>query len=118
LEFVRDAGIEMELYGLVQVHHEGIRRHNEESLENARKLLNSMYKAYLTECEVYPLIVSSPSCAKSSIGDLICTAAQKLQADLAVVGCRGIGAFKRFFMGSVSKYVAENCQSPVLIVKD
>eukprot|EP00923_Selenidium_pygospionis_P045676 GHVN01078900.1.p1 GENE.GHVN01078900.1~~GHVN01078900.1.p1 ORF type:complete len:192 (+),score=25.58 GHVN01078900.1:142-717(+) len=117
LEFVKDAGLEMELYGMIQVHHEGIRRHNEDALESARKLLKNMYKQYLLDCDVFPLIVASPSVAKSSIGDLICKTAATIQADMCIVGCRGLGSLKQFFMGSVSKFVLEHAHCPVTVVK-
>ncbi|KAJ4790810.1 Adenine nucleotide alpha hydrolases-like superfamily protein [Rhynchospora pubera] len=49
--------------------------------------------------------------------DAICEAAEKLHADLLVVGSRGLGMIKRAFLGSVSDYLAHHAKCPVLIVK-
>jgi nucleotide-binding universal stress UspA family protein len=38
-------------------------------------------------------------------------------ADLIIIGNRGMGMVKRFFMGSVSNYVMENAFCPVMVVK-
>ena len=37
-------------------------------------------------------------------------------ADLLVVGCRGLGAFRGMLLGSVSSYVASHAHCPVVIV--
>lgn len=49
--------------------------------------------------------------------DMICQAAEERHVDLLVVGSRGLGMFKRAFLGSVSDYCAHHAQCPVLIVK-
>ncbi|XP_010921510.1 universal stress protein A-like protein [Elaeis guineensis] len=49
--------------------------------------------------------------------DVICEMAQKLGADLLVMGSHGYGFIKRAFLGSVSDYCARNAKCPVLIVK-
>ncbi|KAJ8435570.1 hypothetical protein Cgig2_020032 [Carnegiea gigantea] len=49
--------------------------------------------------------------------DMICQAAEERHIDLLVVGSRGLGMFKRAFLGSVSDYCAHHAQCPVLIVK-
>ena len=41
----------------------------------------------------------------------------KNKFDLIVIGSRGMGAVKQFFMGSTSSYVIHKSQIPVLIVK-
>ncbi|KAF3323507.1 universal stress protein A-like protein [Carex littledalei] len=49
--------------------------------------------------------------------DAICEAAEKLHANLLVVGSRGLGMIKRAFLGSVSDYLTHHARCPVLIVK-
>ncbi|KAJ3673562.1 hypothetical protein LUZ60_005554 [Juncus effusus] len=49
--------------------------------------------------------------------DMICQAAEQMHVDLLIVGSRGLGTFKRAFLGSVSDYCAHHARCPVLIVK-
>ncbi|KAH7652888.1 Universal stress protein A family protein [Dioscorea alata] len=49
--------------------------------------------------------------------EMICQAVQQKSVDLVVVGSRGLGKFKRAFLGSVSDYVAHHAKCPVVIVK-
>ena len=49
--------------------------------------------------------------------DLIVAAAQDLNADLIVIGSRGLGGFKRLMLGSVSDGVTHHAHCPVLIVR-
>ncbi len=43
--------------------------------------------------------------------------AEENNADLIVIGSRGLGTFKEMMLGSVSHYVAQHARVPVLIVK-
>ena len=43
--------------------------------------------------------------------------AEKKDFDLIVIGSRGMGAIKEFFLGSTSNYVMHKSKKPVLIVK-
>lgn len=43
--------------------------------------------------------------------------AEKKNFDLIVIGSRGMGATKEFFLGSTSNYVMHKSKKPVLIVK-
>ncbi|KAH7542967.1 universal stress protein A-like protein [Ziziphus jujuba] len=49
--------------------------------------------------------------------DVICQMAEKLGADVLVMGSHGYGLIKRTFLGSVSNHCAQNVKCPVLIVK-
>ncbi|KAF8018336.1 hypothetical protein BT93_H3280 [Corymbia citriodora subsp. variegata] len=49
--------------------------------------------------------------------DVICQMADKLGADLLVMGSHGYGLIKRAFLGSVSNHCAQNAKCPVMIVK-
>lgn len=42
---------------------------------------------------------------------------EKLNADLIVMGTRGLGIVKGVLLGSVSQYITERAKSPVLLVK-
>jgi nucleotide-binding universal stress UspA family protein len=50
-------------------------------------------------------------------GEHIVNAANDPGTDLAVVGARGLGAFKRLLLGSVSEHVLHHAECPVLIVR-
>jgi nucleotide-binding universal stress UspA family protein len=49
--------------------------------------------------------------------DEIVDAARRGDADLVVIGARGLGAMKRLFLGSVSERVLHRVECPILVVK-
>jgi nucleotide-binding universal stress UspA family protein len=49
--------------------------------------------------------------------ETLCEIAGHLGVDLVVVGARGLGASKRFFVGSVSDRVVHHAPCPVLVVR-
>jgi nucleotide-binding universal stress UspA family protein len=49
--------------------------------------------------------------------DKIVSVAEEEQADLIVLGSRGLGGFQRFLLGSVSDGVLHHAHCPVLIVR-
>ncbi|XP_022720139.1 universal stress protein PHOS32-like [Durio zibethinus] len=49
--------------------------------------------------------------------DVICQVAEKIDADVLVMGSHGYGLIKRAFLGSVSNHCAQQVKCPVLIVK-
>eukprot|EP00386_Alphamonas_edax_P013387 GDKI01041363.1.p1 GENE.GDKI01041363.1~~GDKI01041363.1.p1 ORF type:complete len:201 (+),score=70.61 GDKI01041363.1:67-669(+) len=104
--------------GLIMLRREDLHEQNEAAIEEGKKVIQQMYAQHLKDTTVFPLLVATESGAKSALGDAICQAATALHCEMVVIGCRGLGAFKRFFLGSVSKYVVENCHTPVLLVKD
>ena len=57
------------------------------------------------------LLVGNPS-------DEIVTHADSIGADLIVVGSRGLGAFGRMLLGSVSRGVLRESRRPVLVVPE
>lgn len=44
--------------------------------------------------------------------------ATELNANALIIGSRGLGAFKRAFLGSVSDYIVHHSQVPVVVVKE
>jgi len=50
-------------------------------------------------------------------GDLICKAVKQYNIQTVVVGRRDMGDFKRFFVGSTSKYIVENAECNVIVIK-
>ncbi|MDH3312187.1 MAG: universal stress protein [Nitrosopumilus sp.] len=50
-------------------------------------------------------------------GDYIVKLAQKQNFDLIVIGARGMGSVKEFFLGSVSHYIIHKSKIQVLVVK-
>ena len=54
------------------------------------------------------------------IGDpakMILTYSKESDADLIVMGSRGLGAIKQIIMGSVSQYLVTHAECPVLVVR-
>ncbi|KAK9078576.1 hypothetical protein SSX86_002633 [Deinandra increscens subsp. villosa] len=49
--------------------------------------------------------------------EMIVEAAEDMNADLLVVGSRGLGQIKRAFLGSVSDYCVHHAKCPVLVVR-
>ncbi|BAY61420.1 hypothetical protein NIES22_14850 [Calothrix brevissima NIES-22] len=50
-------------------------------------------------------------------GRIICEVARKAQADLIIIGRRGLTGIKEFFLGSVSNYVLHHAHCSVLTVQ-
>lgn len=49
-------------------------------------------------------------------GEEIIRLVEKEVVDMIVMGCRGVGAVKRFFLGSVSEYVTRHSKVPCVVV--
>ncbi|KAI7990292.1 Universal stress protein A-like protein [Camellia lanceoleosa] len=49
--------------------------------------------------------------------DVICIAAEKLEADILVMGSHDYGFFKRALLGSVSDHCAKHVKCPLVVVK-
>lgn len=50
-------------------------------------------------------------------GRIICELADTWEADLIVIGCRGLKGLKEMFLGSVSNYVTHHSPCSVLIIR-
>lgn len=79
--------------------------------EEGRGVLEEFSKEIPQDVEVKSVFeVGSP-------GPAVLSVAKKYEADLIVMGSRGLGPLKGLFMGSVSSYVVTHAPCPVLIVK-
>ena len=55
--------------------------------------------------------------AKGDARDEIVDYVESIKADTLILGSRGLGAFKRAFLGSVGDYCVHHCHCPVIVVK-
>ncbi|PON44921.1 Universal stress protein [Parasponia andersonii] len=81
--------------------------------ENSAALLSRA----LQMCKEKPNIKAETLILEGDPKDRICQAAEQMHVDLLVVGSRGLGTFKRAFLGSVSDYCAHHVKCPILIVR-
>ena len=83
----------------------------EDMEETGKEILNDVVKEIPTGVKVKSVFeVGSP-------GPALLAVAKKYNADLIVMGSRGLGPLKGLFMGSVSSYVTSHSTCPVLIIK-
>ncbi len=83
----------------------------EDMEETGKEILNEVVKEVPADVTVKSVFeVGSP-------GPAVLAVAKKYQADLIVMGSRGLGPLKGLFMGSVSSYVTSHSTCPVLVVK-
>jgi len=68
---------------------------------------------WLGQLQIKYKIVSE---AAKSPGEALCRLAEDEQADMIVIGSRGLSAIKRAMIGSVSEYVVRNSGLPCLVV--
>ncbi len=59
----------------------------------------------------------SSALVEGSPKDVIIAAAEEWEADLIVLGSHGYGPIRRFFLGSISNYIANNAPCSVEIVR-
>ena len=76
-------------------------------------LLDAVKKAKNKNSE----LVVTKILAEGRPSDKIVETAKEQKCDLIVIGSRGLGGIKEFFLGSVSNRVADHAQCPVLIIK-
>ncbi len=91
---------------------EGVNKMVEQCRENAKQLLEQtaeQCQSWASEVET-TLLDGHPAAAILEFIDLE-------QPDLITVGARGLGALRRFLLGSVSERVAKHARSSVLVVR-
>jgi len=111
-------GAQLSPFVPVLINSNEIWKNNEMHLKQARQLLHSIYDKYLKKFHVINLLISNNTKNKENIGTVIVDTAHQFEVDYVVVGSRGLGAVRQFFMGSVSKYVVEHTKCPVLVIKE
>jgi nucleotide-binding universal stress UspA family protein len=84
----------------------------EETESKAKNFLNENKKILQHQGLKVKILVE-----KGNVPDTIITIAEKNNYDLILVGSRGIGDIKRFFLGSVSDKISKHAHCPVLIVR-
>ena len=93
------------------------------STENYLKMLRDFHEKILLEAlnkakKFSPKLKVSIKLLQGRPADKIVETAKEGVFDLIVVGSRGLGGIKEFFLGSVSDRVADEASCPVLIVKE
>lgn len=78
----------------------------ERKLNDAQKELSSLVQ----NCTMDIIVDETP-------GRRIINEAKSLNCDLIVIGSRGLGGFKKLLLGSISSFVVNNAEMPVLVVK-
>jgi nucleotide-binding universal stress UspA family protein len=67
------------------------------------------------------LVASNPNASveliQGNAGETIKAIAKERFFDLIVIGSRGLGGVREFMLGSVSHYVVQHAQIPVLVIK-
>ncbi len=78
----------------------------------ARRILESVEELFKTGDMAIKLRIE-----KGQPADVICTIAKNEHFNLIVVGSRGLGGLKKFFLGSISNSVVMSSEIPVMVVK-
>jgi nucleotide-binding universal stress UspA family protein len=83
----------------------------------AQNEANKMLSDYAKEAKEKHGIKVETILAKGNPSIVIIQKAKENDADMIVMGSRGLGGVKELFLGSVSHSVARNAKVPVLVVK-
>ncbi|CAL9079625.1 unnamed protein product [Musa textilis] len=88
---------------------DSVRRAQEQNSRNLLERATQVCRNKLVDAEMV-IVDGDPK-------EMICQFAEQMQADLLVVGSRGLSKIRRAILGSVSDYCAHHATCPVLIVK-
>ncbi|CAI7901529.1 unnamed protein product [Closterium sp. NIES-54] len=91
-----------------------------ETVESIRTHISNLSRRTLQKCQEICEAHKFSAETRAEIGDartVICDQAGELNADLLVVGSRGLGLLTRQVLGSVSSYCVHNAPVPVLVVR-
>ena len=79
--------------------------------------LNFLYVANINQLAINACLSDAILEAVTKAGNVILDFATSNNADLIVMGSRGLGIVKGVLLGSVSQYIVEQARCPVLVVK-
>ena len=77
-----------------------------------------LIKPYLKAADQLGVKNSGILAISNHVGEMICNLVTTRKISTVVMGRRGMNTIKRFFLGSNSKYVCENADCNVLIIKE
>jgi nucleotide-binding universal stress UspA family protein len=85
-------------------------------IDKVRRGLEAISAAILAEAKQHDVPVETHNPGSTDAADALISLAEEVDADLVVVGNRGMSGVKRFALGSVPNKVAHHCPCSVLIV--
>lgn len=100
-----------------ECHQEVNKDHLAATVANARKKVDEKLHFFKDELAARDVRGKVKSISAHNPGHAICEGAEEEDADVIVVGCRGLGAVRRTFLGSVSDYVLHHSHIPVVICR-
>lgn len=87
-------------------------------LEYARRVASGIVDKTVSEAKKRSITVKADTPeATGSVVETIVNQAVKENADLIIVGTRGLGGFKKLLLGSVSNGVVSQAHCPVLVIR-
>ena len=88
-------------------------------LQQAEREAKSLHEALVVNSNMFTFQskVRSEFVRSDDVADAICEYCKKVDADLVIVGRRGLGLLKGVLLGSVSEKVLKNSPCSVLVVK-
>ena len=93
---------------------------NKENTGRKEKGLSTEIPTFILKAEMLAIKNGVSSNGRVLFGDAgheITEYADTHNVDLVVIGARGLGTFKKIFMGSVSNYVMQKAKTSVMVVK-
>ncbi len=87
-------------------------------LEYARRVGRGIVDPTVSEARTRGIVVKADSSeTTTSAVETIVNTAVKENADLIIIGTRGLGGFKKLLLGSVSSGVVDHARCPVLVIR-